>query len=379
MKNASKLVALALGLLFIVAIFAFGFALGRSRSGPITRPNDIAEPTKTLPLPPIPEELTGEEQRDIDVFRRASSSVVFITSIAVQRDLFSFDIMQIPQGTGSGFVWDDAGHVVTNFHVVQQGDKFQVTLADQSEWDAKIVGVAPEKDLAVLEIQAPKEKLTPLHVGKSRDLLVGQRVLAVGNPFGLDHSLTVGVVSALGRELTSPNGRKIRDVIQTDAAINPGNSGGPLLDSSGRLIGVNTAIYSPSGASSGIGFAIPVDTVARLVPQLIEKGRASVAGIGVQVSPTLDRSARRAGIEGVVIYDVIEGSPAEKVGLEGVKVTRGRRVILGDVIVAAEGKPVRTNEELLDAFDRVGPGKQVTLTVVREGKQRDVKVEVVAM
>jgi len=377
MKTASKFIALAL---LVAAIFAGGFLFGRSRAPSIAPSHELAPPAQPAPPPPpIPEDLTGEEKRDIEVFRRAASSVVFITSIAVQRDLFSFDVNQIPQGTGSGFVWDDAGHIVTNFHVIQQGDRFAVTLADQSEWDAKIVGTAPEKDLAVLKIDAPKDKLIALTVGHSRDLLVGQRVLAVGNPFGLDHSLTVGVVSALGRELTSPIGRKIRDVIQTDAAINPGNSGGPLLDSAGRLIGVNTAIYSPSGASSGIGFAIPVDTVARLVPQIIQNGRASVAGIGVQVSPTLDRAARRARIEGVVIYDVIEGSPAQKAGLEGVQVTRGRRVVLGDVIVAVDGKRVRTNEELLDAFDRVGPGQAVTLSVIREGKERTVRVDVVAM
>jgi len=377
MKNASK----ALGiLLLIAAVFALGFFVGRGRPSTPPPSYELGPAEPAPPQQPIPQDLTAEERRDIDVFRRASSSVVFITSIAVQRNLFSFDVMQIPQGTGTGFVWDDAGHVVTNFHVIQQGDRFSVTLADQSEWDAKVVGTAPEKDLAVLLIEAPKQKLVPLPVGRSRDLLVGQRVLAVGNPFGLDHSLTVGVVSALGRELTSPIGRKIRDVVQTDAAINPGNSGGPLLDSSGRIIGVNTAIYSPSGASSGIGFAIPIDTVVRLIPQLIEKGRASVAGIGVQVSPTLDRAARRAGIEGVVIYDVTEGSPAEKVGLEGVRVSRGnKRVVLGDVIVAVDGKRVRTNEELLDAFDRIGPGHEVKLSVIREGKERDVSVEIVAM
>lgn len=378
MKSSSKPTAFFLGLLVLCAMFAGGFFLGRSRPNTITRPLDAAAPTQTT-LPALPDDLSGEEKRDIEVFRRASSSVVFITSIAVQRDIFSFDVMQIPQGTGSGFVWDDAGHIVTNFHVIQQGDKFAVTLADQSEWDAKVIGTAPEKDLAVLKIEAPKDKLVPLQIGRSRDLVVGQRVLAVGNPFGLDHSLTIGVVSALGRELTSPIGRKIRDVIQTDAAINPGNSGGPLLSSSGRLIGVNTAIYSPSGASSGIGFAIPVDTVARLVPQIIEKGRATVAGIGVQVHPMLNRSAKRARIDGVVIYDVMEGSPAEKAGLEGATITRARRVVLGDVIVGVDGKPVRTNEELLDALDRVGPGKQVTLSVVREGKPRDVKVDVVEM
>lgn len=376
----SKLKSIALALL-ILCTFGAGFFFGRSRHVVTTRPEEkIAQPPpQQIVLPPIPQELTPSEVRDIEVFRRASSSVVFITSIALQRDFFSFDVQQIPQGTGSGFVWDDQGHIVTNFHVIAQGSIFQVALADQSEWEATVVGKAPEKDIAVLKISATKERLTPLAVGKSAELLVGQRVLAVGNPFGLDHSLTVGVVSALGRQLSSPNGRTIRDVIQTDAAINPGNSGGPLLDSSGRLIGMNTAIYSPSGTSAGIGFAIPVDTIGRLVPQLITSGRASVAGIGIQNHPALDRYARQAGIEGIVVYGVAEGSPAAKAGLEGIRAVRGRRITPGDIIVAAEGKPVRSYEQLLDAFDRVGEGHEITLTVVRDGTQRQVHVTVAAM
>lgn len=376
----SKLKSIAI-LLLVICTFGTGFFFGRSRPLIITQPQDNSAqpPPQQIVLPPIPQDLTPSEVRDIEVFRRASSSVVFITSIALQRDLFSFDVQQIPQGTGSGFVWDDQGHIVTNFHVIAQGSIFQVALADQSEWEATVVGKAPEKDLAVLKISATKDRLVPLPVGKSAELLVGQRVLAVGNPFGLDHSLTVGVVSAVGRELSSPNGRTIRDVIQTDAAINPGNSGGPLLDSSGRLIGVNTAIYSPSGTSAGIGFAIPVDTVARLIPQLITTGRASVAGIGIQVHPALDRYARQAGIEGIIVYNVVEGSPAAKAGLEGIRAVRGRRITPGDIIIAADGKPVRSNEALLDVFDRVGPDHEVTLTVVRDGKERQVRVTVIAM
>jgi S1-C subfamily serine protease len=208
-------------------------------------------------------------------------------------------VQQIPQGAGSGFVWDTEGHVVTNFHVVQQAQALSVTLADQSEWEGRVVGAAPDKDIAVLRIKAPAAQLTPLPRGTSADLLVGQRVLAVGNPFGLDQSLTTGLVSAVGRELKSPSGRRIRDVIQTDAAINPGNSGGPLLDSRGRLIGVNTAIYSPSGASAGIGFAVPVDTVSRLVPQLISGGRVVQAGIGVSLIP--ERYTAQLGVTGVAI------------------------------------------------------------------------------
>ena len=324
---------------------------------------------------PLPEGLTPEEKRDIEVFRRAQASVVFITTIALRRDVFTMDVQQIPQGAGSGFVWDRQGHIVTNFHVIQEGNAFAVALSDQSEWEAKVVGIAPEKDLAVLRIKAPPERLVPLTRGTSRTLLVGQRVLAVGNPFGLDHSLTTGVVSALGRELRSPSGRRIRDVIQTDAAINPGNSGGPLLDSSGRLIGVNAAIFSPSGASAGIGFAVPVDTVTRLVPQLIARGRAIQAGIGVSLVP--DRYNAQLRIDGVAIAEVAPDGPAGRAGLQGVQLTRTRRLILGDRIVAVDAKPVKSEDDLRDAFEAAGVGKTVTLTVVRDGARREVRVQLV--
>jgi S1-C subfamily serine protease len=317
-------------------------------------------------------EITPEERRDIEVFRRASGSVAFITSVALRRDFFSMDVMQIPQGSGSGFVWDRDGHVVTNFHVISEGQRFKVTLADQSEWDAEVIGTAPDKDLAVLKIDAPPDKLAPLRLGESADLLVGQRVLAIGNPFGLDQTLTIGVVSALGRELRSPTGRTIRDVIQTDAAINPGNSGGPLLDSSGRLIGVNTAIFSPSGASAGIGFAVPVDAVRALVPQLIAHGRPVQPGIGIV--PLSDRWAARLGVEGVVIRDVTAGGPADKAGLVGLSQSRSGRIVLGDVILAVDGKPVASLDELLDAFDAAGVGAQLTLTVLRDEETRQVTV-----
>src|SRR5216683_1274136 len=315
----------------MVLIFVVGFAAGHGVPGRVGRPATDAPAergteratTPATPLAPLPEGLSGEEKRDIEVFRRAQASVVFITSRALRRSLFSFDVQQIPQGTGSGFVWDRRGHIVTNFHVIQEGDAFAVTLSDQSEWEAKVAGVAPAKDLALLKINAPADRLIPLTVGASRGLLVGQRVLAVGNPFGLDHSLTVGVVSALGRELRSPSGRRIRDVIQTDAAINPGNSGGPLLDSTGRLIGVNAAIFSPSGASAGIGFAVPVDTVSRLIPQLIERGRALEAGIGASFIP--ESYNAQLGVRGVAIAEVVANGPAARAGLVGVQVTRGRR------------------------------------------------------
>ncbi len=368
-------------------VAAAGVALGRGllseRTAAPASPAGASEPaTPVSPAPaapqaaatssePLPEGLGVEERRDIEVFRRASASVVFITSIALRRDFWSFDVLQIPQGTGSGFVWDKRGNIVTNYHVIEAGDKFSVTLADQSEWDAEVVGAAPEKDVAVLRIKASAERLVPLTPGRSHDLLVGQKVLALGNPFGLDHSMTSGIVSALGRELKSPNGRTIRDVIQTDAAINPGNSGGPLLDSSGRLIGVNAAIYSPSGASAGIGFAVPVDTVKRLVPQLIEKGRAVNPGIGVRYLS--DAQADRLGLQGVAVLSVLADGPADRAGIEGIARTR-RGYVIGDVITAVDGTPVRSTDDLDYAFEKSGVGAAVTLTVEREGRSRSVKV-----
>jgi len=334
---------------------------------------DRAEPARNS----MPEDLTPEERRNIEVFREASVSVVFITSVTLRRDLFSFDVMQVPSGTGSGFVWDTQGHIVTNFHVIDGARAWLITLADQSEWEAKLVGVAPDKDLAVLRIDAPAEHLVPLSLGRSGTLAVGQRVLAVGNPFGLDHSLTVGVVSALGRELRSPGGRTIRDVIQTDAAINPGNSGGPLLDSGGRLIGVNSAIYSPSGASAGIGFAVPVDTVRHLVPQLIERGRVIQPGIGISL--LADHWTRRLGLSGAVIYEIADGGPAARAGLEGVRASRGGRVALGDRIVEVDGRPIRANDDLVLAFEEAGVGATVTLTVVRDERERDVRITLISL
>jgi S1-C subfamily serine protease len=326
------------------------------------------------PDAPLPEGLSAEERRDIDVFRRASASVVFITNYTRQLDFFSFNAVETPAGTGSGFVWDKDGHIVTNYHVIENGSKFSVALGDQ-EYDATVVGAAPDKDIAVIKVDAPPARLSPLTVGRSRDLVVGQRVLAVGNPFGFDHTLTTGVVSGLGRELNSPSGRRIRDVIQTDAAINPGNSGGPLLDSSGRLIGINSAIYSPSGASAGISFAVPIDTVSRLVPQLIRYGRLKQPGIAGATFVS-DSIARANNIEGVAIYQVEDGSPGDTAGLSGIRVSRRGRPQLGDVIVAVDGKRVRTQQDLFDLFEAAGVGTAVRLTVADGGtdKRRDVRL-----
>ncbi len=337
----------------------------------LAQPVAEASPPATLPAA----DLTAGEERDIAIFRRVSPSVVFISSIDLRRDYFSRNVFAIPQGTGSGFVWDNSGHVVTNYHVISQADRLLVQIGDE-EYPAELVGVAPDKDLAVLRVDAPREWLSPVDLGSSLELLVGQRVLAIGNPFGLDQTLTIGVVSALGRELESPGGRPIRDVIQTDAAINPGNSGGPLLDSSGRVIGVNTAIYSPSGASAGIGFAVPIDPIRRLVPQLIEYGRPLRPGIGIQLVP--DYLAARQRISGAVVQKVVRGSPAAQAGLEGLRQSR-RGIFLGDVIVAVGDQPVRSIDDLVLAFEEIGVGGRALLTVERDGRQRDVEVDLIAI
>jgi S1-C subfamily serine protease len=322
-------------------------------------------------------ELSAGEKSTIAVFREASPSVVHITAIAVQRDLFTLNLYQIPEGTGSGFIWDNSGNIITNFHVIQNADAAQVTLADQSNWKARRVGAAPDKDLAVLRIDAPANKLRAIPVGISKDLQVGQSVFAIGNPFGLDQSLTTGVISALGREIESVTRRPIQGVIQTDAAINPGNSGGPLLDSAGRLIGVNTAIYSPSGASAGIGFAIPVDTVNRIVPELIRSGKVTRPGMGIQIAE--DQIAERLGVTGVLLVDVAQGSAAAKAGLRPTRREASGRVRLGDVITAIDGKKIESSNELFLLLEKYKVGDSINVTLLREGKAVQVKVTLEAV
>ena len=316
-------------------------------------------------------ELAATEMTTIEIFERASPAVVYITTLERRRSgRLSFNVHDIPKGTGSGFVWDDRGHVVTNFHVVAEGNAFRVTLADQSSFEATLIGAEPSKDLAVLRVKGAG--LPPLPIGTSADLRVGQSVYAIGNPFGLDHTLTTGVVSALGREIKAANGRTIGDVVQTDAAINPGNSGGPLLDSAGRLIGVNTAIYSPSGGSSGIGFAVPVDTVRRVVPQLIEFGRVIRPGLGVSL--VADATQRRLGLAGPMIASVQPGSPAAHAGLRGPSEGRLGRIVMGDVVTHVDGKRTPTADALLGVLEDSEVGEAVEVTVRRGGSQRTVTV-----
>ena len=332
---------------------------------------------KPRPVTPAPAELGPDERATMTVFERATKSVVFIANTAIQRDLWSFDILEVPQGSGSGFVWNKQGHIVTNFHVIYGANAIKVTLADRSEHQAKLVGADPDHDLAVLQIQVPEAVLEPLAIGSSQDLRVGQKVLAIGNPFGLDHSLTTGVVSALGRTIKSMSNRTIEGVVQTDAAINPGNSGGPLLDSAGRLIGVNTQIISPSGAYAGIGFAVPVDTVNRIVPELIKHGKLIRPGLGVSLVP--DAMARRWGIKGLIIGKVSRGGAAERAGLKGARETATGRIELGDIVVAVAGRPVTTIDELMDVLENHKVGDQVAVEILRGNRREKIMITLQAV
>lgn len=321
--------------------------------------------------------LTPHEQAIIAVFKKASRSVVYITNKAVRRDFWSLNTFEVPQGSGSGFIWDAEGHIVTNFHVVYGADAIQVVLDDQSSYDAKVVGVDPDHDLAVLRIKAPRHKLVPVSVGSSQDLQVGQQVLAIGNPFGLDHTLTTGVVSALGRSIKSITDRTIEGVIQTDAAINPGNSGGPLLDSSGRLVGINTQIISPSGAFAGIGFAVPVHMVKRIVPQLLKYGKVIRPGFGITLIP--DQISARWGIKGLAIARVEKGSPADLAGLESATQTFGGRIRLGDIIQKVDGEPVRLFDDLARILDRHQVGDVVPVEINRNNRTLKLSIRLQAI
>ena len=312
------------------------------------------------------------EQQTIDQFERLAPSVVYVTNIGVRRIGSSRDVTSIPQGSGSGFIWDKNGTIITNFHVVNGASDVEVTLADGSVWKAKPVGFEPEKDLAVIKIDAPADQLKPIPVGKSNGLKVGQHVMAIGNPFGFDHTLTTGVISGLDREIRSPTQRPIQGVIQTDAAINPGNSGGPLLDSNGRLIGMNTAIFSPSGAYAGIGFAVPVDHIGRSVPEILEHGKVTKPGLGLTIaSPAV---TRRLNIDGLLLLSLVPDGPAEKAGLRATARTRFGEVRLGDVIVRLDETRVKTVDDLFRFLDTKKVGDKVTVEYMRENKTEKVDV-----
>jgi S1-C subfamily serine protease len=337
------------------------------------------------PAPPAPADvpprvvaargdLASDEAATIELFERSKGAVVYIAISQRVLDPWSRNMFSIPSGTGSGFVWDNDGHVVTNNHVVMGASEARVRLNDGRDYAATLVGASPAHDLAVVRIQVKDHQPSPLPIGTSSDLKVGQKVFAIGNPFGLDWSLSAGIVSALNRSLPSEDGRTvIEQLIQTDAAINPGNSGGPLLDSAGRLIGINTAIFSPSGAYAGVGFAIPVDTVNRVIPQLISKGKYARPALGIQADEALNQILeKRLGVKGVAVAGVERGSAAEEAGLRGVKIERGGGIVPGDIILAIDGKPVDSVAKLIARLDEKKVGDTVKLTLLRDGKQAEV-------
>ena len=343
--------------------------------------------------------LTAEEQATINLFNKNTPSVVYITNLAQRRDVFTLNIQEAPQGAGSGIVWDSRGHVVTNYHVINGASKVNVTFQDQQVYPATVVGFDEDKDIAVLRIDfgnpvAPgaipvtnqqngprktaNEPITeatarPLPIGTSSDLMVGQRVYAIGNPFGLDHTLTTGVISGLGREIQSGNtGRPIDGIIQTDAAINPGNSGGPLLDSSGRLIGINTAIYSTSGSSSGVGFALPSDMVAGIVEQIIKYGRVTRPIMGITFAP--DAAVEQLGLGGVLVLDARDGGPAWRAGVKATSRDQAGRIILGDVIVELDGNLIKNSTDLYRTLDKLCVGQKIVMKVMRGENKVDLDV-----
>ena len=369
-------VLLALGLI-VLGVFLGQGIVGRIESA---RAAGSQSPREVTPRGPLP----ASEQSTIDLFRTASPGVVYVTTLQRAQNRMTLEVGDVPAGTGSGFVWDDLGHVVTNFHVIaERGAHYTVTLNDQTTYPATLIGVAPNNDLSVLKIDAPREKLKALPVGSSSDLQVGQWVMAIGNPFGLDQTLTTGVLSALGRTIRAPSGFPIEDVIQTDAAINPGNSGGPLIDSSGRLIGVNTQIASPSGANSGIGFAIPVDTVNRIVPSIIRNYREGQpsqptrAVLGVRLAtPQLNADVMsRIGIKGVLVLGVDDKSGAAQAGIAGVRQTEGAAVEFNDVIIEIAGRKIASPQDIMVALSRFDPGQDVPVKLWNKGKEREATVK----
>ena len=323
--------------------------------------------------------LRADEQATIDLFEKARGSVVYITTQSRVVDFWTRNAFNIPRGSGSGFIWDEGGHIVTNYHVVSGASGARVRLSDGRDAAASLVGVSPAHDLAVIRVEVSKGP-SPLPIGSSHDLRVGQTTFAIGNPFGLDWTLTTGIISALDRSLPSEDGRSlIEHLIQTDAAINPGNSGGPLLDSAGRLIGVNTAIFSPSGASAGVGFAVPVDTVNRVVPQLVASGKYARPTLGVEVDEGLNRVVTgRLGGTGVAVLRVTPGSPAAAAGLRGVRTHPDGSITPGDIIVALDGKPVESVARLLSRLDDYQVGDAVRLTLRRDDQKLDVTVKLQA-
>jgi putative serine protease PepD len=323
--------------------------------------------------------VTEDEKNNIAVYEKVADGVVNVTSIAFQMDFF-FNAFPT-QGSGSGSIIDTKGHILTNHHVVANAQKLEVTLADGSKWSARLIGSDPDNDLAVIKIDTPKEKLKVIPMGDSKNLRIGQKVLAIGNPFGLQRTLTTGIISSLGRTIRSESGILIEDVIQTDAAINPGNSGGPLLSSEGEIIGINSAIISPSGGSVGIGFAIPVNTAKRVIPQLIAKGYVTYPWIGASIQSLIPEVAKFLKLKverGAMIAAVEKSGPADKAGLKGgnQRVQVGNMIVIvgGDIVVKADQHDVKTHDELIRYIREKKPGDTIVLKIFRKGNFEEVKV-----
>lgn len=354
-------------LLFLIVLAGAG---GYFVSQWLSRGTPVSAPRAVTPRG----DLAAEENSTIQIFKQSGPSVVFITTLGERYDYSTGGATEVPQGTGSGFIWDDGGDVVTNFHVIRDSSSARVTLSDHSNYQADLVGVAADYDIAVLRIHAPKEKLHPIILGSSHDLQVGQKVFAIGDPFGLDQTLTSGIISAVGRTISSATNTPIDNIVQTDAAINPGNSGGPLLDSAGRLIGMNTAIISRSGSNAGIGFAIPVDTINRVVPELIAHGKIVRPRLGLILNDSASAEVSdELGIHGVLVMGVHPNSPAAAAGIRGTQMANGQ-IDYGDIITAIDGQSVQTTAELNGAMNNHKAGDTVRLTIWRNGKTQDVNV-----
>ncbi len=366
MRTFSFRQVLLIVLLAVVANTVVSNALIEYRTRPtlaasaVTAPVEITSPT-----------VASDEQNNVEIYRLASPGVVHITSTV---DVQSFFGAYPQQGTGSGSIIDDKGHILTNYHVVRDANNLDVTLSDKSTYKARLIGADPDNDIAVIQIDAPANKLNVMQLGTSGNLEVGQKVLAIGNPFGLDRTLTTGVISGLNRPLQTEDGRTMENVIQTDASINPGNSGGPLLNKFGQIIGINTAIYSPTGSSVGIGFAVPIDTAKQIIPELIASGKIRRGYLGVTTAPLTPKIAEQFHVptkQGVVVVSVQPNSPASQAGLLGVQQDQDQ---LGDVIVKADGKPIETPDALVKTIGNRKPGDRIALTVLRDGRERQVEV-----
>lgn len=328
----------------------------------------------SLPILSFSEDLLPEETRVINIYKNAVPSVVNVANIK-SAETFFYGKVEVPQGTGTGFIWDNEGHIVTNYHVVRGGNSFIVTFhKDKTQYKAQVVGVAPRSDIAVLKLRRLPQEVSPINIGESSTLQVGQMAMALGNPYGFDHSISKGIISALGRKIDGVGGVKIHDMIQTDAAINQGNSGGPLLNSNGEVIGVNTMIVSRSGSSAGLGFAVPVDTVKRIVPQLIKHGKIIRPGLQVGV---LEEEIREhyVGKKGAALSYVDPNGPAGKAGLKGMMRDRFGRIFVGDVILKINSQEVNSLDDLYHELGKYRVGDSITIEYLRDDKKKKVKVK----